>query len=104
MCHRDIKCENILIDLQNNLKIADFGFAAPHTGRNPEHLNKLTTTAGTPGQFAPEIIYQKPGKGYDGKFVDVFNAGYILFCMLFQRQPFCNATQKDPLYVYIWND
>lgn len=28
LCHRDIKCENILIDSSNNLKIADFGYAA----------------------------------------------------------------------------
>jgi len=56
--HRDIKLENILLDKNMNLKLADFGFA---TNKN---IDKLTTFRGTQSYMAPEI---RESKEYDGR-------------------------------------
>ena len=54
--HRDIKAENIMINSDNVLKIADFGLAT-------SELGMLTKICGTLGYMAPEVII---GHAYDG--------------------------------------
>jgi serine/threonine protein kinase len=83
VCHRDLKPENLMLDSSYNLKIADFGFAAPTMGRDGK--GKLTTQLGTASYMAPEIHL---GKQYEGTLVDVLAAGIILFVMITQRPPF----------------
>ena len=56
--HRDLKLENILVDDDMNLKVADFGFATY------KRINKLNSYRGTMTYMAPEI---KEGKVYDGQ-------------------------------------
>jgi len=58
VAHRDLKLENILIDSDLTLKVADFGFA---TYKN---IGKLKSYRGTKTYMAPEI---KEGKTYDGR-------------------------------------
>jgi len=55
--HRDLKLENILVDDQLNLKIADFGFACYKS------IDALKSYRGTMTYMAPEI---KEGKTYNG--------------------------------------
>mmetsp|Transcript_18503 Transcript_18503/g.25576 ORF Transcript_18503/g.25576 Transcript_18503/m.25576 type:complete len:180 (+) Transcript_18503:302-841(+) len=71
--HRDLKLENILVDEDMNLKVADFGFACY------KNINKLSSYRGTMTYMAPEI---KEGKQYDGTQVDVFSMGVILFIIV----------------------
>jgi serine/threonine protein kinase len=93
IAHRDLKPENLLLDGDFNLKLGDFGFAAPLEGRDGSGF--LTTKLGTLNYMAPEIHLKQP---YQGKQVDLFAAAIILFIMVAQHPPFTTATSNDPFY------
>lgn len=90
--HRDIKPENVLLSNLYILKIADFGFACDLQGKDKSGI--LKTKLGTEGYMAPEI----PTKKYEGKSVDIFASGVILFIMYAGNPPFEKATPNDPYY------
>ena len=52
--HRDIKPQNLLLDQDFNLKIADFGVSTLHTGSNETGL--LRERVGTPAYMLPEMF------------------------------------------------
>ncbi|KAJ3450246.1 serine/threonine-protein kinase brsk2-like protein [Anaeramoeba flamelloides] len=80
ICHRDLKPENLLLDKNDNIKIADFGMAQlMKTG------NLLSTSCGSPHYASPEVI---KGEQYDGKLADIWCCGIILFALLSGRLPF----------------
>lgn len=87
--HRDLKLENILVDENMNLKVADFGFATY------KHINKLESYRGTKTYMAPEI---KDGKTYDGRQVDIFSVGVILWIIVQGIFPFQEAKTDDYYY------
>ena len=82
--HRDIKLENILIDVNNNVKICDFGIGIILSNENQE----LYGRCGTPIYIAPEIIISTKEKGYKGFPVDIWSAGIVLYIMLSGKLPF----------------
>lgn len=88
IAHRDLKIDNILLDKDFNLKIADFGFST-HMDR------KLQTYCGTQFYMAPEILDRKP---YSGSAVDLFAAGVILFLMTTICYPFERALSNVQFY------
>jgi len=69
--HRDLKPANILIGMNGELKLADFGLAKTLN----DGLELMRTDVGTPYYQAPEIW---EGKEYDEK-VDLWSVGIILF-------------------------
>ena len=86
--HRDLKPENLLYaDAEGTpngdvIKLADFGLASLIT---PDHL--LTTSCGTPGYVAPEILTSDSTHGY-GKECDLWSLGVILYILLAGYPPF----------------
>ena len=78
--HRDIKLDNILIDLNNNIKICDFGVS-----KRIINNDKMFEQCGTPAYIAPEIL---KNKGYEGFSVDIWSCGVVLYAMLSGTVPF----------------
>jgi len=89
VAHRDLKLENLLVDEKLNLKVADFGFA------KNSNVSKLKSYKGTHTYMAPEI---REAKIYDGKKVDIFSAGVILFILTQGIFPFQAAKKEDHYY------
>ena len=85
--HRDIKLDNILIDLTNTVKICDFGVS-----RKLSNGDVMYEHCGTPAYIAPEIF---GNKGYEGYLCDVWSAGVTLYYMLSGIQPFRANSIKD---------
>ena len=88
--HRDIKLDNILLDISNKIKICDFGVSKIIQEKNKNIL--LYEQCGTPGYIAPEIISEQ---GYVPYPVDIWSAGVVLYSLLKGKMPFKAQNLKD---------
>jgi serine/threonine protein kinase len=100
VAHRDLKTENLMMNNDWILKIADFGYATLLAGKSGNGL--LTTFLGTLSYAAPEILNKKP---YIGSCADIFSCGVILFVLVTGKLPFGKAVVFDSYYKnFIRND
>jgi serine/threonine protein kinase len=80
--HRDLKCENILLDGQNNVKLIDFGLSEP-IGSSP------SGPCGTLAYLSPEMM---AGTGYTAS-TDIWSLAVIVYTIAVGRLPF---GKEDP--------
>ncbi|XP_063217668.1 testis-specific serine/threonine-protein kinase 3-like isoform X2 [Bacillus rossius redtenbacheri] len=92
--HRDIKCENLLLDEGFNIKLSDFGFARggmfPVDGRP----RKCDSFCGSFAYASPEVL---TGQRHDPYLSDVWSAGVVLFAMVFGCLPFRDRDRRRML-------
>mmetsp|Transcript_12803 Transcript_12803/g.14652 ORF Transcript_12803/g.14652 Transcript_12803/m.14652 type:complete len:650 (-) Transcript_12803:120-2069(-) len=91
VCHRDIKCGNVLLTQDAHIKLADFGVSAELTNT----LHKRKTFVGSPYWMAPEVIRECQ---YDGR-ADVWSLGITLIELAEGQPPHANVNPLRAIFV-----
>ncbi|KAL0280770.1 UNVERIFIED_CONTAM: hypothetical protein PYX00_001972 [Menopon gallinae] len=85
--HRDLKAENLLMDSNMDMKIADFGFSNYYKPNE-----QLSTWCGSPPYAAPEVFQ---GQKYVGPEIDIWSLGVVLYVLVCGALPFDGSTLQS---------
>lgn len=91
VCHRDIKCGNVLLTQDGHVKLADFGVSAELNNT----MSKRKTVVGSPYWMAPEVIRESH---YDGR-ADVWSLGITAIEMAEGAPPHSNLHPLRAIFV-----
>ncbi|KAG5834893.1 hypothetical protein ANANG_G00266390 [Anguilla anguilla] len=96
IAHRDLKCENLLLDKDFNLKVSDFGFSKRIAYDDNGKVILSKTFCGSLAYAPPEILQHQP---YNPKVYDVWSMGVILYTMAFGTMPFDESNLRKMLEI-----
>jgi WD40 repeat protein/serine/threonine protein kinase/DNA-binding XRE family transcriptional regulator len=96
--HRDVKPANVLLDLDGNLYLADFGIAKELGVVQPDADTQPATIIGSPAYLAPEQIRDEPVSPQ----TDIYSLGVLLYELLAGTQPFPNLSPGEVLLKHLF--
>ncbi|XP_048369802.1 testis-specific serine/threonine-protein kinase 2-like [Sphaerodactylus townsendi] len=92
--HRDLKCENLLLDKDFHIKLSDFGFSRRLAHDEDGKVVYSKTFCGSAAYAAPEVLQGIP---YDPKIYDMWSLGVILYIMVCGSMPYDDSNIRKML-------